>query len=208
MKNSTKKMKTKSEKMRTALRMAALVLLLGAGLGQLAAQPLPKGKTGKGTREDDDKPQMFKSVNAAGDLLTLESYVTGKISAGEVIPTDICLVLDMSGSMNDDMKQSKYSALLAAVRSFIDIVHQNAVDNNVDHKIAIVKFADGFKTSDISGVPYHYIAPWDLTEGNWYFSYYGFVLNLTQVVKKTYLKRILKIKKKQSLNLNKKRIKN
>ena len=102
MENLTEKMKRKSEKMRTALRAVALVLLLGAGLGQLAAQSLPDGKAGKNTREEEKPYYMDKTVNEDGNLLTLESYVKGKISTpGSVKPTDFCLVLDASSSMRD-----------------------------------------------------------------------------------------------------------
>lgn len=95
--NKLKKMKMKSEKMRIALRAVALFVLLGAGLGQLAAQPLPA--KGHGTRADDKGYVMNNTVNEAGDMLTLESYVTGQTIVTNK-EADIVLVLDVSGSMN------------------------------------------------------------------------------------------------------------
>ena len=141
----------KSGKMRFAMRTVALFVLLGAGLGQLLAQPLPKDKAGNGIREDDDKPVMYKCVNAEGNMLTLESYVTGQtITIEKTLPVDICLVLDLSGSMGTYLGYTttyKIEVLDDAVQAFVDVVKQQAIENPIDgqpanHRISIVKFAD------------------------------------------------------------------
>lgn len=75
--------------------------------------------------------------------LTLESYVTGLTSK---TPLDICLVLDSSGSMAYSMDGSQHSgngrlnALKTAAVQFINDIAANANDNQVDHRISIIRF--------------------------------------------------------------------
>ena len=53
---------------------------------------------------DEDSPvKITKSVNGDGDRLTMEAYVTGQVVATNPEPLDIVLVLDVSGSMKDDI---------------------------------------------------------------------------------------------------------
>lgn len=53
---------------------------------------------------DEDSPvKITKSVNDTGDRLTMEAYVTGQVVTTNPEPLDIVLVLDVSGSMKDDI---------------------------------------------------------------------------------------------------------
>ena len=66
------------------------------------------------TGENPDGLEMNKTVTQNGDdyLITLEAYVTGAIESSSVttaIPTDIVLVLDQSGSMDEDFATSSSS---------------------------------------------------------------------------------------------------
>lgn len=72
------------------------------------ARPIEKGKTVDGL-------VMNKTATANDDgtyNITLEAYTTGTVSTSETTkPTDIVLVLDQSGSMDDDMTTYKYTAV-------------------------------------------------------------------------------------------------
>ena len=74
--------------------------------------------------------------------ITIEAYTTGSVqSTIRTVPTDIVLVLDVSGSMEG----SGMTAMTAAVSSFIDATktQNDSVENTEDkHSIAIIKFAD------------------------------------------------------------------
>ena len=52
---------------------------------------------------DSSPVKITKSVNDAGDRLTMEAYVTGQVVTTNPEPLDIVLVLDVSGSMKDDI---------------------------------------------------------------------------------------------------------
>lgn len=91
--------------------------------------------------------------NSAGEYtIFLKTFVTGTVSTQEQhIPSDFILVLDVSGSMEWVMgrdwvnpgwgQQSRLDVLKEAVSTFVGMVQQDAIDNGVDNKIAIVKFA-------------------------------------------------------------------
>lgn len=100
------------------------------------------------------------------DLVTinLDTWVAGYKSnvwtpATETqVPLDIVLVLDVSGSMGYEMGRNttasnkannRLTALKNACNTFIDNITTNAVANNVDHRISIVKFS-----GDEKGVKY------------------------------------------------------
>lgn len=58
---------------------------------------------------DDDSVHIVKSVNEAGTALTLEAYATNSISKHTSYePLDIVLVLDVSGSMDDEIDTYTY----------------------------------------------------------------------------------------------------
>ncbi len=101
---------------------------------------------------DDDGVYLSKNVTydpATGTLKTvIEAYTTGTVKTTAVAkPTDIILVLDVSGSMDDpfDKTQSRMNAMKEAVDAFIDATAalNESVTNELEkHAIAIVKFAD------------------------------------------------------------------
>lgn len=101
--------------------------------------------------EETRDAHLVKSATKEGDTyqIQLESWVTGKVeqTTGSA-PLDIVLVLDQSGSMEG----KKLSKLKEAVRNFVATINQNAKDNNVEHRIAIVGFAsngdDGWDNDD------------------------------------------------------------
>lgn len=82
--------------------------------------------------------------------IRLETFVTGeKIISETHVPTDIVIVVDQSGSMEEEMEDGtrRIDALKAALRTFVQTVQQDAVDNDCDHRIAFVGFAAGNYTT-------------------------------------------------------------
>lgn len=107
------------------------------------------------------------------DFITALSVLssTSNIASTSTTPLDIVLVLDASGSMNDDMTGGKrIDALKNAANAFIDeIATQNASisDASKQHQVSIVKFA-GKKSSKV---------------GNDTYREDGYVYNYSQVMK-------------------------
>ena len=98
----------------------------------------------------DSPVQITKAVSAENGAykLTMDAYATGTVSTTDPTPSDIVLVLDVSGSMDDRLskkdRQTKLEALKNAVNRFIDeTADQNAkiTDTAKKNKISIVKFA-------------------------------------------------------------------
>lgn len=93
------------------------------------------------------------------DFITALSVLssTSNIASTSTTPLDIVLVLDASGSMNDDMTGGKrIDALKNAANAFIDeIATQNASisDASKQHQVSIVKFA-GNKSSKVGNDTY------------------------------------------------------
>ena len=82
--------------------------------------------------------------------ITLETFVTGsEITYSTHQPNDIVLVLDFSNSMANSM-----SILKGAVGTFCDMILQDAVENDVDHRISICSFAAGPGTYGSSSSDY------------------------------------------------------
>lgn len=122
-----------------------------------------------GDRVDSDGVVTTKKVDVDDNgnyKLRLETYVTGKTtttSTEKMLPVDIVLVLDQSGSMayNFDGKASNYQnsrqkAMKDSVSSFIDAVAGKYSDE-ADHRISIVTFGSnastyvGWTTVDTAG---------------------------------------------------------
>ena len=107
-----------------------------------------------------------KTVESAqdekSDFVTTLSTISSTSDTTSLVtkPLDIVMVLDASGSMDDDMGGSdstkRIDALKAAASSFIDtIAEQNAKikDDSKQHQVSIVKFA-GTKSYDIGNGTY------------------------------------------------------
>ena len=122
----------------------------------------------KMTKSESESPMQLKKTvssesNADGYYtITLEAYAKGSGSIEfhtSVAPTDIVLVLDQSGSMDDTMGgRRKYEILQEAVKNFIDQVIESVKgsdgelesDDDVAHRIAMVGFSGS--NSDYTGV--------------------------------------------------------
>ncbi len=174
------------------LKFALLLMLFPVTLAALKAQTPPTGL---------NMTKNWTSTSDTGDegYVTLEAFVTGSSVTVEThAPTDIALVLDVSGSMawgmsrisynslnttkgaiegyyvrrrtsssstyypmryhngewqeysrnswrplqsHDYLYISRMGALKDAVSAFVDIIAEDAVQHNVDHRISVVKFA-------------------------------------------------------------------
>ena len=126
---------------------------------------------------DDPGISFTKSAVANDDgtyTITMEAYATGKTTTTTTKQAlDIALVLDVSGSMDDNFgrgpqRQKKLDALKTAVNSFIDGVAEGSPESN----ISIVKFA-GNKTDTIGNDTYQ--------DGRYTYNYTQIVKQLTAV---------------------------
>ena len=129
----------------------ALVLTLAMVLSLVPVTALAVGENSPVTEvsTDANSPvQIKKSINAKGDTLTLEAYLTNEVTETvSTKPLDIVLVLDQSGSMaydfngnktNNDTARRQY-AMKSAVTNFINEVGKQYSDKG-DHRMAIVTF--------------------------------------------------------------------
>ncbi len=120
-----------------------LIILIGItliGWNCVSAQTPPDGLHMSKTWAADDPDKGDSGV------VTLEAFVTGSsVVVSTVVPTDIVIVVDQSGSMSQNFSgnQTKLQALKNAVTSFVQNVQENASEHGVDHKVAIVGFAMG-----------------------------------------------------------------
>ena len=111
------------------------------------------------------------------DFITALSVLssTSNIASTSTTPLDIVLVLDASGSMNDDMTGGKrIDALKNAANAFIDeIATQNASisDASKQHQVSIVKFA-GNKSNKVGNDTYR--------EGRYTYNYSQVMKNMTE----------------------------
>ena len=79
--------------------------------------------------------------------IRLEAFVTGQTYVSQVhVPSDIVVVVDQSTSMSYSMSNgqggttTRLAALQAALQTFVESVHDDAIENNCDHRIAFVGF--------------------------------------------------------------------
>lgn len=79
--------------------------------------------------EEEDALVLTKTVNDLDDMITIESYATGEvtITSGEPIPADIIMVLDTSGSMDEDINTEEMVSI-----SFSNNKKANNFENNND----------------------------------------------------------------------------
>ena len=101
---------------------------------------------------DNDEIGVSKQISAPVNgtyWIKLEAFAKGEATKTST-PSDFVLVLDVSGSMNDDMgRQTRLQALKTAVNSFINEVNKNDTedmggnkrDNRLGNRIAIVTFS-------------------------------------------------------------------
>lgn len=116
----------------------------------------------------------------------LKTFVTGEVSTEQRhIPSDIILVLDVSGSMSWRIgrdsdpapgQNSRLDELKIAVKNFITQIEDDAEKNHVDSKIAIVKFAWPVYSPNETSLD-------EKDEATYYDRYYG---HTTSVLKKFY----------------------
>ncbi len=101
-------------------------------------------------KEDPNHPGFVYSKEVEGPnskgeyTIYLKSFMTGTITESEKrIPSEIILVLDVSGSMDQNISGggTKINALKNAVKKFITQINEDATEHSVNNKIAIVKFA-------------------------------------------------------------------
>lgn len=87
--------------------------------------------------------KYYTPVTEDSGTLTMELYSTGStITITRHQPLAVTLVLDVSGSMSEAYnKTTKIAALKSAVNNFIDLLAADAAENDVQHKISIIKFA-------------------------------------------------------------------
>lgn len=116
------------------------------------------------------------------DFITALSVLssTSNIASTSTTPLDIVLVLDASGSMNDDMTGGKrIDALKNAANAFIDeIATQNASisDASKQHQVSIVKFA-GEKSNKVGNDTYR--------KGGYTYNYSQVMKNMTECTNET-----------------------
>lgn len=132
----------------------------------------------------DDGLKLTKTVTPKADggyTVHLEAYTTGTVTTSTTTkPCDIVLVLDQSGSMADDFSgeetdneaDTRQYAMKQAVNTFIDNVAKKAKDEDVEHRIAIVKFA-GDSTNTVGDDTYK--------DGRYRYNYSQVVKELTAV---------------------------
>ena len=130
-----------------AMALTMVVAPVGAGAGTSYAA--------EGT---EDNLHLSKGIELQPDgnyKITLEAYSTGEDIPKPIekhVPLDIVLVLDQSGSMENQFgygwgSSSRLTALRNAVTNFVGAVKDNAELRNLDHKISIVGFASDKSSS-------------------------------------------------------------
>lgn len=129
------------------------------------------------TNDIDISGAMSATVSKGdSDFITALSVLssTSNIASTSTTPLDIVLVLDASGSMDDDMTGGKrIDALKNAANAFIDeIATQNASisDASKQHQVSIVKFA-GEKSNRVGNDTYR--------EGRYTYNYSQVMKNMT-----------------------------
>lgn len=132
----------------------------------------------------DDGLKLTKTVTPKADggyTVHLEAYTTGTVTTSTTTkPCDIVLVLDQSGSMADNFNgntanketDTRQYAMKQVVNTFIDNVAKKAEGEDVEHRIAIVKFA-GDSTNTVGDTTYQ--------DGRYRYNYSQVVKELTAV---------------------------
>ena len=99
--------------------------------------------TSKDITYDDSTGKININLNVSSKGQTVITQTKNKV------PLDIVLVIDQSGSMADFLggDDSKIDALADSANSFVEDVYNEAVENDIDHRIAVVGFGMGNSSS-------------------------------------------------------------
>ncbi len=123
----------------------------------LSCAALPTPAYAEGEEAPSNGLELSKTVVANDDgtyTITMESYTTGTVtSSTKIIPVDIVLVLDQSGSMADDFNGNstgnntarRQYAMKQAVNTFIESVNAK-YSTAADHRMSIVTFGSNAST--------------------------------------------------------------
>lgn len=141
--------------MKKIKRIFAALLSLVMIMVLLSASALAAGEEDGGeTSTTSSGVELSKTATLEADgtyTIRLEAYATGEVKTTTEtvgVPCDIVLVLDQSTSMVESMgSTTRLQALKNAANAFIKQVQQDAADNKVDHKIAVVGFASSADSS-------------------------------------------------------------
>lgn len=91
----------------------------------------------KNENVETDKTVDYDALTGEAVIRLTASSNGEKIVTKSRTPLDIVLVLDQSGSMEGELKKN----LMDAATAFTQSIYNDAVDNNLDHRIAMVGFA-------------------------------------------------------------------
>lgn len=149
----------KSRLVAAFVAVAMTVGLAGAGVAAYGEDTTDQSQSATTAAQDAtaaaegvDAPQYAKRISKNDDgTYTLSMDVTGKSSESteqQVVPLDIALVLDVSGSMDepigDGSSTTRLQALQTAVTSFLSQVedqNQRINDNTKKVQVALIKYA-------------------------------------------------------------------
>lgn len=139
---------------------ATTIGLAGVGVAAYGEDSAEQGQAAAAAESQDtaaaaegvDAPQHAKRISKNDDgTYTLSMDVTGKSSESteqQVVPLDIALVLDVSGSMDDPVatgsSTTRLQALKSAVTDFLNQVQQQnerIEDSNKKVQVALIKYA-------------------------------------------------------------------
>jgi len=148
--------------------LAIAVLLAFAPFSSAQDVPFPADNTIKFSSSEWNKPyeidnqskvayrKIISKPNSQGIYhIMLDAFTTGsEVKLNKAVRADIVLVLDVSGSMGENMgSQTKLQALKNAVNTFIDLIDANDTDNaptaggRLGNRIAIVPYSSSVLTS-------------------------------------------------------------
>lgn len=116
----------------------------------LSCVALPAPAYAEGEEAPSNGLELSKKVTRIDDntfKITMESYTTGTVtSSTKIVPVDIVLVLDQSGSMSDGFgSTTRQAAMKTGVNNFIAAVAEKYSDE-ADHRMAIVTFGSNAST--------------------------------------------------------------
>ena len=97
------------------------------------------------------KSATVDSATGRTATVTLDAYAGGDVTTTESgMPTDIVLVLDASGSMDEDIDGStgvsRLDALKKSVNQYIDDIYKDATSKSITHQLSIIRFSGDIST--------------------------------------------------------------